>query len=266
MSQSGNDGIRAAVRDNYRKFALSGSAGCGCSSSSCCEGSQTPDAEHISTVLGYSAEELTSIPKDANLGLGCGNPISEAELKPGETVIDLGSGGGLDCFLASRLVGENGKVIGVDMTPEMVSKARRTAEENGFANVAFRLGEIENLPAADDCADVIISNCVINLSPDKEQVFRECFRVLKNGGRLAVSDIVATAELPEEMKNNLAMYTGCMAGASHIRDLENMITTAGFLKVSIVPKDTSRAFISEWSPGSRIEDFVVSAVIRAVKA
>ncbi|GAB1535004.1 hypothetical protein ADMFC3_06350 [Geovibrio sp. ADMFC3] len=156
-------------------------------------------------------------------------------------------------------------MIGVDMTPEMVCKARKTAEENGFSNVDFRLGEIENLPAGDSTVDAIISNCVINLSPDKEKVFRECFRVLKKGGRIAVSDIVATAELPDEIKDNLAMYTGCMAGASHIKELKEMMHRSGFSSISITPKDESREFISEWSPGSKIEDYVVSAVIKAVK-
>lgn len=265
MSQSGKDGIRAAVRNNYRKFAVVEPAGCGCETESCCGSGKAADAESISVVLGYSAEELASIPKSANLGLGCGNPIAEAELKKGEAVLDLGSGGGVDCFLASRAVGENGLVIGVDMTPEMVSKARKTAEENGFSNVDFRLGEIENLPAGDSTVDAIISNCVINLSPDKEKVFRECFRVLKKGGRIAVSDIVATAELPDEIKDNLAMYTGCMAGASHIKELKEMMRRSGFSSISITPKDESREFISEWSPGSKIEDYVVSAVIKAVK-
>ncbi|QAR32635.1 arsenite methyltransferase [Geovibrio thiophilus] len=265
MNQSGKDGIRAAVRNNYRKFAVAEPAGCGCETESCCGSGKAANAESISVVLGYSAEELASIPESANLGLGCGNPIAEAELKQGETVLDLGSGGGIDCFLASRAVGAEGRVIGVDMTPEMVSKARKTAEESGFNNVDFRLGEIENLPAGDSTVDAVISNCVINLSPDKEKVFRECFRVLKKGGRIAVSDIVATAALPDDVKNNLAMYTGCMAGASHIKDLEEMMRRSGFHGISIKPKGESREFISEWSPGSSIEDYVVSAVVKAVK-
>lgn len=260
-----NDEIRSAVRDNYGKIAASGSAGCGCATSSCCGTSGAATAADISRGLGYSGEEVTVVPEGANLGLGCGNPQAIASLRPGETVLDLGSGGGFDCFLAARAVGETGQVIGVDMTPEMITRSRKNAYKAGFANVDFRLGELENLPVADGSIDVIISNCVINLSPEKERVFKESLRVLKPGGRLAISDVVATAEMPEAVKNDLAMHTGCIAGASFIPELEAMLKRAGFTGLRISPKDESRAFIRDWAPGSKVEDYVVSATIEAVK-
>ncbi len=264
MSTSNHDEIRQAVRQTYGQVALSEIAvGCG---PNCCGGSATAaDAKAASIGLGYSSDEVENIPEGANMGLGCGNPQAIAALKPGETVLDLGSGGGFDCFLAAKKVGDTGNVIGVDMTPDMVSKARRNAQKGGYRNVEFRLGEIERLPLADNAVDVIISNCVINLSPDKPQVFREAFRVLKPGGRLAISDIVATAVLPEEIRRDVALYTGCMAGASLIAELEGILHAAGFERVAIAPKDASRSFIREWAPGRRIEDFVVSAHIEAVK-
>jgi SAM-dependent methyltransferase len=199
------------------------------------------------------------------MGLGCGNPKAIAELQPGETVIDLGSGGGFDCFLASPEVGANGQVIGVDMTPDMLAKARNNAEKGQYNNVEFRLGEIEHLPVADSIADVIISNCVINLSPNKPQVFRETFRVLKSGGRLAISDVVATIELPEEMRNDEKLIAGCMGNASLIEDLETIMQDAGFIDINIQPKDESREFIKDWAPGRGVEDYVVSATIEAIK-
>ena len=199
------------------------------------------------------------------MGLGCGNPQAIASLQPGETVLDLGSGGGFDCFLAARAVGDKGHVIGVDMTPEMITTSRRNAEKVDLGNVDFRLGELENLPVADGIVDVIISNCVINLSPEKERVFSEAFRVLKPGGRLAISDVVATAEMPEDIKNNMAFHTGCIAGASRVEALESMLDRAGFENIRIKPKAESRAFIRDWMPGSKIEDYVVSATIEAVK-
>jgi SAM-dependent methyltransferase len=199
------------------------------------------------------------------MGLGCGNPQAIAALKPGETVLDLGSGGGFDCFLAARQIGDHGRVIGVDMTPAMISKARENADQGGYHNVEFRLGEIENLPLADHSVDVIISNCVINLSPDKERVFKETFRVLKPGGRLAISDVVATTTLPETVRHDVTLYTGCMAGASLIDEIESMLAAAGFMDIRLKPKDESRSFIRDWAPGSQIEDYVVSATIEAVK-
>lgn len=199
------------------------------------------------------------------MGLGCGNPQAIASLQSGEMVLDLGSGGGFDCFLAARAVGDQGIVIGVDMTPEMITKARRNAEKAGLGNVDFRLGELENLPVADGIVDVIISNCVINLSPDKERVLSEAFRVLKPGGRLAISDVVATAELPDDLKKDMAFHTGCIAGASLIQELESMLQRTGFENIRIKPKAESRTFIRGWMPGSKIEDYVVSATIEAVK-
>jgi ubiquinone/menaquinone biosynthesis C-methylase UbiE len=200
------------------------------------------------------------------MGLGCGNPQAIAALKPGETVLDLGSGGGFDCFLAAQQVGETGQVIGVDMTPEMVSKARENAAKAGYANVEFRLGEIEHLPVADATVDVILSNCVINLSPDKRRVFQEAFRILKPGGRLAIADIVATAPMPEEVKHDLALLAGCVAGAAEIDALISMLVEAGFTNICIKPKDESKEVIRAWIPGRRIEDYIVSATIEAVKS
>jgi len=215
--------------------------------------------------IGYSPEEVQAVPVGADLGLGCGNPQAIAALQWGEKVLDLGSGAGFDCFLAVRQVGPTGQVIGVDMTAEMVAKARKNAGEAGYANVEFRLGEIEHLPVADASVDVIISNCVINLSPDKGQVFREAFRVLRPGGRLAIADIVATAQMPEELRNDLALYTGCIAGAANIGELEGMLAESGFQQIRIQPKDESRRLIREWAPGRNIEDCIASASIEAVK-
>ncbi|HEX5636888.1 MAG TPA: arsenite methyltransferase, partial [Gammaproteobacteria bacterium] len=214
---------------------------------------------------GYSTADANAVPEGANLGLGCGNPQAIAALQPGETVLDLGSGAGFDAFLAARAVGDKGRVIGVDMTHEMLAKARNNATSAGYTNVEFRLGEIEHLPVADASVNVIISNCVINLSPDKPQVFREAFRVLRPGGRLAISDIVASAELPEDVRHDLALYTGCMAGASPINVLEMYLRESGFADIRIQPKDTSREFIRDWAPGRKVEDYVVSASIEAIK-
>jgi SAM-dependent methyltransferase len=264
MNKKTNDQIRQAVLENYKKAATGKQTECGCNSHSCC-GKTDSTAANISMELGYSCQEVTSVPDGANLGLGCGNPQAIAALQPGETVLDLGSGAGFDCFLAAGQVGKKGRVIGVDMTPEMVSKARLNAEKGSFSNVDFRLGELENLPVADNSVDVIISNCVINLSLEKERVFAEAFRVLKSGGRLAISDIVATAELPADIKENLEFYTGCVSGASAIQQIESMLQAAGFTAIRIQPKAESKAFIKKWIPGSRVEDYIVSAAIEAVK-
>ncbi len=264
MTQLANDNIRKTVREQYGKIAESGNSGCGGSTTACCDEPGT-DAKAVSIELGYSSADVNKVPDGANMGLGCGNPKAIASLQSGETVLDLGSGGGFDCFLASKEVGESGQVIGIDMTPEMVSKARANAEKTGQQNVDFRLGEIENLPVADGVVDVIISNCVINLSPEKTKVFQEAFRVLKPGGRLAVSDVVATAELPEQLKNDMALFTGCMSGASSITAIELMLEEAGFEALAIKPKDESRDFIRNWMPDSKIEDYVVSATIEAIK-
>ena len=264
MDKLNNDRSRSAVREIYAKVAVSGSAGCGCSPSCCGTPSEVRPAD-ISLGLGYSSEDVAAAPEGANMGLGCGNPQAIASLQPGETVLDLGSGGGFDCFLAARAVGDNGQVIGVDMTPEMIAASRRNAEKAGIINVDFRLGELENLPVADGIVNVIISNCVINLSPEKQRVFGEAFRVLKSGGRLAISDVVATAEMPDPVKNDMAMYAGCVSGASFISELESMLRQAGFENLRIRPKDESKTFIRDWAPGSNIEDYIVSATIEAVK-
>lgn len=263
MGDLAKDQIRQNVRSHYKRIAELelDSQSCCSTVSNCCDSSN-----EVSAKLGYSLEELSNIPEGSNMGLGCGNPLTIAELRPGEVVLDLGSGGGFDCFLASRQVGETGRVIGVDMTPEMISKARTNASKGGFSNTEFRLGEIEHLPIADQSVDVIISNCVINLSPDKPQVFREAFRVLKPGGRLAISDIVLTTELPEKIKNDLDAYSGCVSGASAIDELKLFLLQSGFTEVTIEPKDESRSFIKDWVLGANIEDYIVSAVIRGVKA
>jgi len=261
------DAHRNEVRDAYAQVAkASDEGGCCGIESSCCGVSEDGAINAlISTRLGYSEADLASVPSGADMGLGCGNPKAIAALQAGETVVDLGAGGGFDCFLAAGEVGDSGRVIGVDMTPTMLSKARLNAEKGKFSNVEFRLGEIEHLPIPDGTADVIISNCVINLSPNKSQVFREAFRILKSGGRLAISDVVATVELPEKMRNDPALIAGCMGNASLIGDLETMIVEAGFSNVRIEPKDESRAFIKDWAPGRGVEDYVVSATIEAVK-
>lgn len=259
------DEIRSRVRETYGKVAEAGGATCGCTPSSGCGTNSEATAENISIALGYSDEDVTSIPQGANMGLGCGNPQAIASLQLGETVLDLGSGGGFDCFLAAKAVGEQGHVIGVDMTPEMISKSRNNAAKIGFDHVEFRLGEIEKLPVADGQVDVIISNCVINLSPEKKNVFSEAFRVLKPGGRLAITDVVATAELPDNVRHDVALLTGCMAGATSIHELESMLGEIGFVEIRINPKDGSKEFIRDWAPGHKINEYVVSATIEAVK-
>jgi SAM-dependent methyltransferase len=266
-SAAGHDAHRQSVREAYSQVAKANDEGQGCGVGTSCCGTTDDGAINtlISTRLGYSQADLDRVPSGADMGLGCGNPKAIAALKPGETVVDLGSGGGFDCFLAVREVGSSGRVIGVDMTPDMVSKARANALKGQYENVEFRLGEIEHLPIADATADVIISNCVINLSPNKPQVFREAFRALKPGGRLAISDVVATVELPEEMRNDAGLIAGCMGNASPIDDLEAMMREAGFEQIRIQPKDESKAFIKDWARGHNVTDYVVSATIEAVK-
>ena len=265
--QAAMDEHRQGVRETYAKVARANNTGdcCGIESSCCGVSDDVSINALISTRLGYSKNDLNAVPEGADMGLGCGNPKAIAALREGETVVDLGAGGGFDCFLSAQEVGESGLVIGVDMTPDMVSKARGNAREGNYSTVEFRLGEIEYLPIADDTADVIISNCVINLSPDKPQVFREAFRVLKDGGRLAISDVVATVELPQEMRSDLDLISGCMGNASLIEDLQAMIEEAGFVEVRIEPKDESKEFIRDWAPGSNVTDYVVSATIEGVK-
>lgn len=254
---------RTAVRERYAAIATEDTDGCCDPSSS--DGSCSSDLAETTEQLGYSAEELNAVAGDANLGLGCGNPTAIASLQPGETVLDLGSGGGFDCFLASQQVGASGAVIGVDMTPEMVEKARANAEKNDTEHVEFRLGEIEHLPVADASVDVIISNCVINLSPNKPQVFEEAYRVLHSGGRLAVSDVVMTAALPDAVMGDLDSISACVAGASTVETLEEMLATTGFEDIRIDPKGDSEEFIREWSDERDLSDYIVSATIEARK-
>lgn len=264
---SSQDSHRQSVREAYAKVAKGNTEGQGCSTAASCCGTSDDVAINavISTRLGYSQAELGLVPAGANLGLGCGNPKAIAALEPGEVVVDLGAGAGFDCFLAAHEVGPSGRVIGVDMTPDMLSRARANAQKGLFENVEFRLGEIEHLPIADATADVIISNCVINLSPDKPQVFRDAFRVLRPGGRLAISDVVATADLPEEMRNDAGLIAGCMGNASLIGEIEEMLREAGFEQIRIEPKDESKEFIKDWAPGRNVTDYVVSATIEAIK-
>lgn len=259
MNTLEQDQVRDAVRTQYGRVADGQSSSCG---TSCC-GSAEPTA--VSSALGYSDVELAAVPEGANLGLGCGNPQAIAALQAGETVLDLGSGAGFDCLLAARQVGADGRVIGVDMTPSMLSRARANAVKAGASNVEFRLGEIEHLPVADASVDVIISNCVINLSPDKAQVFAEAFRVLRPGGRLAIADVVAFAELPPAVREDMALLTGCVAGAAQIGEIEAMLAHSGFTAIDIRPRDESRRFMPAWAPGVPITDYVISASIEAVK-
>ncbi len=284
MDKTAKEVIRQAVRERYGQIAnantpaqgvnIMGSC-CGESpaatgksaAGSCCGSGSDVTSEQMSALMGYSKQDLASAPEGANMGLGCGNPVALASLQPGETVVDLGSGGGFDCFLAAKQVGMTGQVIGIDMTPDMISKARTNAAKIGADNVDFRLGEIEHLPVADDTADIIMSNCVINLSPDKPSVFREAYRILKPGGRLAISDILAIGALPDEIRQNLALVSACVGGAATIDDTRAMLTQAGFENIKITPKDESRQLISEWTSGDskNAGDYVVSAYIEATK-
>ena len=261
--------IKKVVREGYAERAKQKDSCCA-PANSCCGSTST--AQTISKAIGYTDEELTSVPEEANLGLGCGNPTAMASLVEGETVLDLGSGAGFDCFLAANRVGKRGKVIGVDMTPEMIDKARANAQEGDYENVEFRLGEIENIPAADNSVDVVISNCVINLSPDKKRVFREAFRVLKPGGRLMVSDMVLLKELPDFIRNSIMAYVGCISGAMLKDEYIGVIREAGFREVKIVgeavfPSEyitsdpTVKAIINQMNvPAEKIKDIVGSVV------
>ena len=227
--------IKEIVKEGYAKIAKQSSSCCGPVNSCCGSPDQT---QQMSTRIGYSMEELKTVPEGANLGLGCGNPVALASLRKGETVLDLGSGAGFDCFLASNQVGKDGKVIGVDMTPEMVKKARENATKGNYRNVEFKLGEIEKLPVSDSLVDVIISNCVINLSPNKGKVFQEAFRVLKPGGRLMISDIVLLKELPAPIKQSVEAYIGCVAGAVLKDEYLQKIEGAGFKNVRVIEEST----------------------------
>ena len=256
-----NAEIKELVRNRYGSIAAASASCCApAATSSCCSPEQTKAAR-----MGYTDAELQAVPEGANLGLGCGNPQAIAALKPGEVLIDLGSGAGFDCLLAAKQVGPEGRVIGVDMTHEMLAKARDNAARIGASNVEFRLGELEYLPIADGTGDVIISNCVINLVPDKAQVFREAFRVLKLGGRLAISDVVNINPLPPELAADKALLCGCVAGAAARTAIEDWLQAAGFTDISIQVKPESREYIATWASGRGIENYVASATIEARK-
>jgi arsenite methyltransferase len=259
MSQTTD--IREVVREKYGAIAEGKDAGC--CGSGCCSG----DVEVLNQ-LGYTAEQTAALPEGANLGLGCGNPLALADVKPGETVLDLGSGAGIDCFLAAKDVGPSGRVIGVDMTPSMIERARANAARGSYANVEFRLGEIEHLPVADASVDLIISNCVVNLSPDKPQVFREALRALKPGGRLLVSDLVLTRPLTPELQKDVDLYVGCVAGASLREDYLRMMREAGFTGVEVLSEgryEVGRGALPEGSRELEAFEAVVSVKVRARK-
>lgn len=257
--------VKEMVRARYGGIAAGTVSDCCAPASSCCGASAAPVADSKSLHMGYSADELAAVPEGANLGLGCGNPQASAAMKTGEVAVDLGSGAGFDCLLAAKQVGPTGWVIGVDMTHEMLKKARENAAKVGAGNVEFRLGEIEHLPIADNVADVILSNCVINLVPDKGQVFREAFRVLKPGGRLAISDVVNTAPLSPDLAADRALICGCVAGAAPAHQIESWLAEAGFTRIRVTVKPESREMIATWAPGRGVEDYVASAIIEGSK-
>ena len=268
MNSNDEKTIRDSVKERYGEIARH-SQDKTAEASSCCGNVIDPfdliKPRTQSSLMGYSEEEITSVPEGAVMGLGCGNPQAIAALQPGEVVLDLGSGAGFDSFLAARKVGETGMVIGVDMTPEMIRLARENAQKGDYKNIEFRLGQIENMPVEDNSVDVILSNCVINLSPDKKAVYQEAYRVLKEGGRLAISDMVASGEMPPEIKNDLSLHSSCVSGALQVDELQEILEGAGFVNIRIKPKDESREFINKWTPGIPIEEYVLSATIEAVK-
>jgi len=264
-----DDDQRRIVRERYADIATDSDSCCGdesADSGGCCDDAAgTSDADATARQLGYDDDEVDAVAGEANLGLGCGNPQAVADLDAGETVLDLGSGAGFDCFLAADAVGPEGRAVGVDMTPEMVEKARENARANDAETAEFRLGEIEHLPVADATVDVVISNCVVNLSPDKPQVFREAYRALRPGGRLAISDVVQTAEFPPEVTRDPDSLAACVAGAATVDALETMLANAGFEAVDISPKDDSDEFVREWADDYDPSDYLVSATIEARK-
>ncbi len=253
MNEVKADETRTTVREHYAKVSK-GETGC---APGCCG----PMPSDQSRMLGYSAADLSAVPDGADMGLGCGNPNAIASLKPGETVLDLGAGGGFDCFLAARAVGPTGKVIGVDMTPDMVTLARANARKINATNVEFRLGEIEHLPVADGTVDAILSNCVINLSPEKQAVFDEAFRVLRVDGRLAISDVVAIAPIPEALQNEARAICGCISGAASLDEVKAMLRKAGFKSIEITISPNSAQIVDSWLPGA--SKFIASATIEA---
>jgi ubiquinone/menaquinone biosynthesis C-methylase UbiE len=257
--------IKEMVRVRYGGIAAKASEAscCAPAASSCC-GPETASHDKARR-MGYSEAELAAVPEGANLGLGCGNPQAIAAMQLGEVVVDLGSGAGFDCFLAARQVGDAGQVIGVDMTHEMLKKARDNADFIGARNVEFRLGELEHLPIADNTADVVISNCVINLVPDKAQVFREAFRVLKPGGRLAVSDVINIVPLPAELRADPALLCGCVAGAAPAERIKAWLSEAGFVEARVTPSFESREMVESWASSRGIENYIASAMVEARK-
>ncbi len=256
MTQPTAEDVRREVRDTYAAVARA-------ETSSCC--GSASESDQVSSGFGYSAEELAAVPEGSNMGLGCGNPTAIAALKPGETVLDLGSGGGFDCFLAARQVGSEGHVIGVDMTPDMIEKARANARKVEAANVDFRLGEIEHLPVADESVDAVISNCVINLSVDKPAVYREIFRVLRPGGRVSISDVVARDTLPEDLARDLKMVASCFGGAATIAEITVWLNEIGSAEVSVKVDETAAKAVDDWAPGRRLGEYVASALIEAIR-
>jgi len=281
METRGKEEIRNAVRERYGEIAraradksdgntigsrtmiLENISNERRHSSCCCQ--KNFSAGTISEKIGYTKEEMENVPDGADMGLGCGNPLAIASIKAGETVVDLGSGGGIDCFLAAVKVGDSGRVIGVDMTPDMISLARRNKEKTGIKQVEFRLGEIEHLPVENDTADLIISNCVINLSPQKRQVYQDAFRVLKPGGRLAVSDILAQKPLPEDIQENISLVSACIGGAATIDDTRKMLKQVGFEEISITPRKFNQELVDELFSGYQVGEYVVSTYIHARK-
>lgn len=257
--------VRNVVKDQYSRIARNEarcSGACNCNAG--CDSKEKLD--EYALLLGYTLEDLQlTDASGGNLGLGCGNPIALATLRPGEIVLDLGSGAGFDCIIASRKVGATGRVIGVDMTQDMINRARENIAHNKITNVTFELGQIESIPLQDSSVDVVISNCVVNLSPEKQKVLSEAFRVLKKGGRLCISDVVATNTMPECIRKDISMYTGCISGALAIPVLEKMLCAAGFQAVRIDVKEDSRSYIGKWAPGTGVEDYVASAQIYAEK-
>jgi len=260
MKSKSKEEIKKTVREFYGKNSKEKKIRCGY----CCDSTAE---QHLNAYehFGYKIEDVKEYYSDRNIGLSCGNPIPVASIKKGETVLDLGSGNGFDCFISAKITGEAGFVIGVDMTPELIEQARNNIKKQGIENVEYRLGEIENIPVADNFVDVVISNCVINLSPDKQRVFSEIYRVLKPGGRLAIADIIAEKELPDCIKNDETMYCNCIGGTATVKELESWLKNAGFDNIKFERVTDSRRCIEEWIPEKGAVEYVVSAIIKAKK-
>ena len=278
MKRQDKNEIKATVRRYYGSIAARNSAGCGCKPSSCCEGvSVTSHHDKEAEKLGYTQQDVQNVPAGTNLGLGCGNPTALASLKLGETVLDLGSGAGFDCLLAAQRVGEKGFIIGVDFASQMIEKARVNAAHGGYTNVEFRLGEIEHLPVADRSIDVILSNCVINLSPEKQKVFREIYRALKPGGRIAISDIALKKQLPDKIRKSIYAYVGCVSGAVLIDEYIKALELSGLKHIKITAKQASgcidpdtndpmgRAILDSLGNNNSLEEYIVSVYVEGRK-